>query len=99
MPGLQNALVAFHRALAARASSRCTRRRSIFEGRKVALEAGQRKIFPAFSHPVCDHSMFGVRLLSLTYTRWKGGRGRVFVRVLCMVEGVRSKTASVPYLF
>ncbi|KAG0432222.1 hypothetical protein HPB47_021021 [Ixodes persulcatus] len=41
--GLQHAFVAFRRALAARARSRLTRRRSVSEGRELALRVGQRK--------------------------------------------------------
>uniref|UniRef100_A0A6B0U6R2 Uncharacterized protein n=1 Tax=Ixodes ricinus TaxID=34613 RepID=A0A6B0U6R2_IXORI len=45
--GLQRVLVAFLHALVARARSRFTRCRSLIEGRKLALEAGQLKDLPA----------------------------------------------------
>lgn len=46
-PGLHRGLVAFWHALVARARSRLRRCRSIIEGRKLALEAGELKDLPA----------------------------------------------------
>lgn len=48
---LRHKLVAFRCALAARAHSRLTRRRSIAEGRKRTLDAGQPKDFSAVLIP------------------------------------------------
>uniref|UniRef100_A0A6B0UBN7 Uncharacterized protein n=1 Tax=Ixodes ricinus TaxID=34613 RepID=A0A6B0UBN7_IXORI len=41
------ALIAFHHALAAQKRSRLKRRRSVFEGRKLTLEAKQLKYIPS----------------------------------------------------
>uniref|UniRef100_A0A6B0UPD8 Uncharacterized protein n=1 Tax=Ixodes ricinus TaxID=34613 RepID=A0A6B0UPD8_IXORI len=47
-PGIQHALIAFHRAFTPLARSRGTRHESMIEGRKVAPETGQLKLLPVF---------------------------------------------------
>uniref|UniRef100_A0A6B0UMX8 Uncharacterized protein n=1 Tax=Ixodes ricinus TaxID=34613 RepID=A0A6B0UMX8_IXORI len=67
-PGIQHALITFHRAFAPLARSRSIRHESMIEGRKVAPEAGQLKLLPVFLIllvSLISHSFFCMLVIGL----------------------------------